>query len=290
MRQIFTDFVFGKIALKKSVYISLICVICVLMVHANSTAADTVTMTMTLNKFGNVKFSVKGSGSITIDWGDRTIDTRNLTPGVVTYSHHYTKKAHRKVIISGQNITHFNCNGCKITDLDVSNNTELQSLRCARNRLTNLDVSRNSALTHLICDNNLLTILDVCANTALTNLVCDNNRLTVLDLSTNTSLTILHCSENQLTSLNLNKNRLLTNVICEGNQLTSLETSNTNALMFMNCRKNRLTAEALNILFGTLNATQEEGKILYIRNNPGTNTCNRGCATDKFWKIDTSFM
>ena len=273
----------------KICFILFFAVLAVDTVHANNDA-DTVTMTMSLNKFGNVKFSVRGSGPITIDWGDGTIDTRDLTPGVVTYSHHYIKKARRTIIISGLNITHLNCNGCKIMDLDVSNNTELQSLRCARNRLTNLDVSRNTALTNLVCDNNRLTVLDVSANTALTNLVCDNNRLTGLDLSANIALTILHCSENQLTSLNVNRNSSLTNLICDGNQLTSLDAGNTMALMLLNCRKNKLTAEALNILFDTLNATQEEGKILYIRNNPGTNTCNRSIATDKHWKIDTSFM
>ena len=258
-------------------------------VHAQSDA-DSVKMTMTLNKFGNLKFSVRGTETITIDWGDGTVDERRLTPGVVTYSHHYIKRDHYTVVIYGQNITHLNCNGGKITNLNVSNNTGLKCLRCAGNKLTDLDVSRNTALTNLICDNNRLTVLDVSANTALTNLVCDNNQLTVLDVSANTALTDLHCSENQLTGLDVSRNSLLINLICKGNQLRSLDATNTNSLMLLNCRKNKLTAEAMNVLFEMLNVTQKEGKILYIRNNPGTDTCNQSITTDKHWKIDTSFM
>ena len=253
---------------KQFCFILLVALLAIDTIHANSDA-DTVIMTMTSSKFGNLKFNLRGSGPITIDWGDGTIETKRLTPGIITYSHHYSNRAHRTITIYGQNITHLTCDGCKLTSLDVSDNPVLKYLRCARNRLTNLDVS---------------------ANTALTNLVCDNNRLTVLNLSANTALTTLHCSGNQLKSLDVKRNSSLINLICNENQLTSLDASNTKALMFLNCRKNKLTAEALNSLFGTLNVTKEEGKILYIRNNPGTNTCNHSIATDKHWKIDTSFM
>ena len=237
-------------------------------VHANNDY-DTVTMTMTSYKFGNLKINLRGSGPLTIDWGDGAIESRRLTPGILAYSHHYNNGTRRTIIIYGQNITHLTCEGCRLTGLDISNNTELKFLHCARNRLTHLDVGKNIALT---------------------NLVCDNNQLTVLDLSANTALTVLHCSNNELKSLDVNKNRSLTNLICEGNFLTGLYASNTEALMLLNCRKNKLSAEALNTLFNVLNATKEEGKLLYIRNNPGTGACNQTIATDKHWKIDTSFI
>ena len=60
--------------------------------------------------------------------------------------------------------------------------------------------------------------------------------------------------------------------------------------MLLNCRKNKLTVEALHVLFEALNSTKEEGKLLYIRNNPGTGVCNQSIATNKHWKIDTSFL
>ena len=136
MRQIFTDFAFGKIVLKKSVYISLICVICVLMVHANSNA-DTVTMTMTLNKFGNVKFSVRGSEPLTIDWDDETIETKRLTPGMITYSHHYSNRSRRTIIIYGQNITHLTCDSCRLTSLHVSDNLALTACEMTLKKTSN---------------------------------------------------------------------------------------------------------------------------------------------------------
>ncbi len=39
----------------------------------------------------------------------------------------------------------------QLTNLDVSNNTELTDLKCFRNQLTNLDVSNNTELIYLDC-------------------------------------------------------------------------------------------------------------------------------------------
>ena len=46
------------------------------------------------------------------------------------------------------------CYQNQLTNLDVSNNTELTYLSCFENQLTNLDVSKNTKLTRLYCDNN----------------------------------------------------------------------------------------------------------------------------------------
>ena len=47
-------------------------------------------------------------------------------------------------------------------------------LSCSNNKLTNLDVSKNTALETLYCDENNLASLDVSKNTALEDLECDS--------------------------------------------------------------------------------------------------------------------
>ena len=67
------------------------------------------------------------------------------------------------------------CDYNQLTNLDVSNNTELTDLDCSSNQLTNLDVSNNTELTSLSCSSNQLTNLDVSNNMELISLSCDDN-------------------------------------------------------------------------------------------------------------------
>ena len=220
----------------------------VLILGLTAKGADTVLITMTSNKSGVVKFSLQGSGTVMIDWGNGKIITRKITASVRFFSLYYFKNSKRTITVYGQNVTRLICKSNQITSLDVSHNTTLKSLQCSKNQLTNLDVSKNTALKYLDCGKNQIENLDVSTNKALINLVSN---------------------ENQLTCLNVSKNP---------------------ALMFLNIRKNQISAEALNGIFDTLNGVIEEGKILYILDNPGTKTCDQKIATDKEWKIDTSFI
>ena len=108
----------------------------------------------------------------------------------------------------------------KITELDMSSNSELKILGCYRNQLTQLIVSGNNALTSLSCGNNQLTALDVSSNLNLTLLSCRNNQLTSLDLSHNSKLMSLDCDNNQLTFLDLSNNGNLNKTMfkCSGNK------------------------------------------------------------------------
>lgn len=75
-----------------------------------------------------------------------------------------------------------------ITHIDVSNRgfkslkgieyfTALTSLNCDGNKLTSLDVSKNTALTYLGCSSNQLTSLDISKDTALIYLNCGGNNI-----------------------------------------------------------------------------------------------------------------
>jgi len=65
------------------------------------------------------------------------------------------------------------CYGTPLTNLDVSNNTNLVSLWCFENKLTSLDVSKNTTLVWLLCSGNQLTAdnLDVLFGTLHSNTI-----------------------------------------------------------------------------------------------------------------------
>ena len=100
----------------------------------------------------------------------------------------------------------------------------------------------------------------------------------------NTVLVFLRCFDNQLTTLYLSHNVALQNLWCNSNQLTTLDVTNNTNLLYLECQDNLLTYEALNTLFGTLNA-KPVVKNIYIESNLGTSTCDTSIATEKAWIV-----
>ena len=144
-----------------------------------------------------------------------------------------------------KNLTKLDCSGNRLTNLDVSHNTELTTLKCNKNNLASLDISNNTNLTKFFCSSNKLANLDISHNTELTELGCSSNKLSSLDVSHNTELTTLVCSHNKLTSLNLSHNTKLTTLNCDFNKLASLDISHNTDLTELNCTKNNLTSLAV---------------------------------------------
>ena len=162
-------------------------------------------------------------------------------------------------VTNNTELTYLDCNSNQLTELDVTNNTELAHLNCSNNQLTSLDVTKNTALTELKCAGNQLTELDVNNNTDLIKLECDNNQLTELDVTNNAALFYLKCQYNQLTELDVTKNTKLTTLNCSVNQLTELDVNNNTALINLSCNNNQLTE---------LNVTNNTAlKTLYCRDN-----------------------
>ena len=205
-------------------------------------------MTMTTQQ-SNVAILMRGYGTMTIDWGDKTeIETYSLIASVAqTYTHTYSGSTIHTIIITGDNITFLECPDNGLTKLNISKNLALTELRCERNPLKNLDVRSNSALIGLDCFDNELSILDVSKNTEIIALNCNNNQLTKLDLSNNSKM------------------------------------------VGMSCNNNKLTSEALNVMFGTLHNNihpQWPVKIIHIGGNPGTDHCEISIAENKGWLVN----
>jgi hypothetical protein len=147
------------------------------------------------------------------------------------------------------NLKNLNCNGNKLTALDVSKNIALTRLDCNNNKLVALEVDKNLKLTHLDCDGNELTTLNISKNIALTSLVCADNQLITLDISKNTAMNYLNCSTNQLSSLDLSKNIALIGFSCYENKIIALDLIKNTNLSRLNCYENKLTS--LNLKNGT---------------------------------------
>lgn len=80
------------------------------------------------------------------------------------------------------NIAGLNCSGQKITSLDLSKNTLLQTVACSQNQLKSLDLSKNTKLTTLYCQNNRISSLKFPENSQISTLVCTGNKLTELKI------------------------------------------------------------------------------------------------------------
>ena len=149
-------------------------------------------------------------------------------------------------------INYLDCSSCGLSNLDLSNMSELQELWCSGNQFTYLGVTNKPILTTLVAsDNSQLVDMD-CYDCALTELNvfncdsleyidCQNNQLSSLDVSTCPSLAYLLCNLNQLTELDISNNPKLLYLWCNQNQLTSLDLSTCpDGFLSLDCRYNNI--------------------------------------------------
>lgn len=133
-----------------------------------------------------------------------------------------------------------NCYDNQLTELDISNNQNLEGLECSYNRLTELNLAKNPALTALSCSFNQLTALELSPCSALMGLDCASNQLSYLDLSQNPALQLLYCSANELTALDITHNTSLERLDCSANLISALDVSQNSALKVLECSSNQL--------------------------------------------------
>lgn len=164
------------------------------------------------------------------------------------------------------NLVSLNCQGNKLTNLNISNLLLLEHLECSYNQLENLTFGANilkdlqcynNKLTSLYlnnlilleslnCNNNALNQLDVQQNRKLINLNCNTNKISNLNLMGLTNLRSLNCNENILTNLNINGLSSLTSIECSINKLTNLDLNENISLQDLDCSSNQLTNINLN--------------------------------------------
>ena len=132
--------------------------------------------------------------------------------------------------------------------IDLSNNTQLKSVRCKGTYTSTIDLSKNIELLKLDCTENYIKNLDLSENVKLTSLICPRNDLRNLDLSNTINLEELDCGYyepylenlpiNLFDTVDLSKNVKLKKLKIDRVGLKSLDLSNNGDLQELNCTGN----------------------------------------------------
>jgi hypothetical protein len=199
-----------------------------------------ITMTTTTHY---VSFTLQALGEVSIDWGDSEGWTviYAIGDGYTHYSHEYLNREVRTITIYGD-ITHLNCSGIGLTDLNVKNNRYLLFLNCHNNLLTSLDISGNKYLEELLVSHNQLDYIDISNNNKLRILNSRSNNLTRLDASSNVELQVLSSSRNMITYLDISKSPNLEFLSAYENQLSEIDVCHNPALRHIDICDNKITS------------------------------------------------
>ncbi len=148
------------------------------------------------------------------------------------------------------------------TDLDLRNNTLLQSITLENTGITSINVTGLTELLEIEAENNNLPVIDISSNSSLTRLNVANNNLTDLDISNN-DIESLWVTNNRLGSIDVVNQPNLKNLYCENTNITSLNITNNSLLVNLECGANPLTSidvthltDLFNLSFSTTNISE----------------------------------
>ena len=130
-------------------------------------------------------------------------------------------------------LKYLDCSVNYISELNLDDNTRLDTLRCGLNKLTSLTVNRMPDLKYLDCSANHITSLDVTHNLNLEYLSCSSDDLTTLKVNLNDALSFLNCSNNSLPELDVSWNKKLTSLLCASNLFSSLYLKNNSKVSYL---------------------------------------------------------
>jgi len=120
------------------------------------------------------------------------------------------------------------CSDNQISNLNLSQNLDLEELDCDNNNINNLNVSFNLNLKRLNCTDNELESINVTQNSILERLDCRNNQIVSIEVSQNQSLEFLLLSSNLISNIDVSQNSNLYFFTCYDNQLVNLNVNNGN--------------------------------------------------------------
>ena len=125
-------------------------------------------------------------------------------------------------------LTELNAKNNSISQVDVSQNTNLEVLFLANNTISNLDISQNLALKTIDVGENDLTFLEVSQLANLQSLSVYKNNLTTINLYSNKELLAFIANENQLINVDIRENNKLFWIDVDDNALEDLTIKNGN--------------------------------------------------------------
>ena len=168
-----------------------------------------------------------------------------------------------------ENITQLNINDKSIADLKgIEGFINLTNLNARNNSISQIDISQNTNLEELFVSKNQLSTIDLSKNIKLRNLDVGENQLTEIDVHLLENLEGLSFYKNQITEINVYSNKELKSIVCNDNQLKSIDTRENEDLIWINAENNNL--ESLNLKNG--NNSSILSSFYNTKNNPNL-TC-----------------
>ncbi|VFH32678.1 pullulanase [Clostridioides difficile] len=121
-------------------------------------------------------------------------------------------------VTNNPNLEQLSCSNTGLMELDVTHNPQLVTLDIGDTKVKTLDISKNPNLKQLSCYMTNIAELDVTKNTKLTRLFCHDTTIKKLDLSNNLELEMLRCGEifeQGIRGLDISKNTKIKKLICD---------------------------------------------------------------------------
>lgn len=200
----------------------------------------------------------------------------------------------------------------EMKSLDFNKLPALEQLVLEATYFTDFDCSNKASLQRLILENNQLLESLKCP-TSLKAIALTNNPLLteeVVKLSRYKELNSFYLSTSDWTSVNLSPNKKLESLILTYNDIEDLDISlHSNLeylilndmllssivlpengfpnLLYAELNNNKLDANTLNAIFKALPTKTDNPneQVIYVRTNPGSESCDTKIATDKGWKV-----
>lgn len=162
-------------------------------------------------------------GEFYVDWGNGS-KKKYSAGNYANPNYVYTDKKHGDEIkVYGISIQSINLTTAKITDLQIFDGSVLTHLDCSGGSLKNLDLTLAPALEVLNASNNHLASINLSKSRKLTTAWLSNNKLTSIDLTNCFILTDLDLNNNLIEGTFKPTNKSLTNVAVSNNKLTSVD-------------------------------------------------------------------
>lgn len=137
------------------------------------------------------------------------------------------------------NVGSLDCSDTLISELDVSDHTQLSVLNCSNTNISELNLSRLNDLCILNCAGTKIVGLNLDGLTKLTHLDCSAKTLSTISWNDCGSLLELTCNDTQLTSIDVTKFENLVGISCARNaNLSSINASNLPMLRWFSCEGN----------------------------------------------------
>ncbi len=185
---------------------------------------NSITFTTSKSKGDSIQFGV-GLFSGYKTWID-------LNNNQLMEDNEYIYNVGQKFAVNSQTITvhglirSFICDGQQITNLDLSNCPNIESVKCTNNELTKLDISSCPSIKSVDIRRNNINSFITAANAQLSSLLLSDNRFTNFTLNSKPELTTLALENNLISNLNVSNNPKLATFTFSNNPLININASN----------------------------------------------------------------